>query len=199
MVALGAGLECASLSAASYCRFGGQSSLVRCHGSIVGRAIQRIVGRAGIPWAALKHGDAQDRVVQRGELKISDKQCPFTGIPLCGIYLPVVFIESKVFTRRLHELAKDSADTVLADIENGLLENPVRGDMVKGLGGVRKARISNPARGKSKRGGFRYMYLYLERREHVHLLFLFDKDEQEDLNPAQRAFLRQLVERIKDY
>jgi hypothetical protein len=43
------------------------------------------------------------------------------------------------------------------------------------------------------------MYLYLERREHVHLLFLFDKDEQEDLNPAQRAFLRQLVERIKDY
>ena len=43
------------------------------------------------------------------------------------------------------------------------------------------------------------MYLYLERREHVHLLFLFDKDEQEDLNPAQRTFLRQLVERIKNY
>jgi hypothetical protein len=111
----------------------------------------------------------------------------------------VVFIESKVFTRRLHELAKDSADTVLADIQSGLLENPVRGDMVKGLGGVRKARISNPARGKGKRGGFRYMYLYLERREHVHLLFLFDKHEQEDLNPAQRTFLRQLVERIKGY
>jgi len=52
-------------------------------------------------------------------------------------------------------------------------------------------------KGKGRRGGFRYMYLYLERREHVHLLFLFDKDEQEDLNPAQRTFLRQLVERIK--
>lgn len=111
----------------------------------------------------------------------------------------MVFIESKVFTRRLHELAKDSADTVLADVQGALLENPVRGDMVKGLGGVRKARISNPTRGKGKRGGFRYMYLYLERREHVHLLFLFDKDEQEDLNPAQRTFLRQLVGRIKDY
>jgi len=98
----------------------------------------------------------------------------------------VVFIESKVFTRRLHELAKDSADSVLIGIQSGLLENPVRGDMVKGLGGVRKARISNPSRGKGKRGGFRYMYLYLERRGHVHLLFLFDKDEQEDLNPAQR-------------
>lgn len=109
----------------------------------------------------------------------------------------MVFIESKVFTRRLYELANDSADTVLAEIQSSLLENPVRGDMVKGLGGVRKARVSNPARGKGRRGGFRYMYLYLERREHAHLLFLFDKDEQEDLNPAQRTFLRQLVERIK--
>jgi hypothetical protein len=126
-------------------------------------------------------------------------ECLFTRIPLCGIYLAVVFIESKVFTRRLHDLAKDSADTVLGDIQSGLLENPVRGNMVKGLGGVRKARISNPTRGKGTRGGFRYMYLYLERQEHVHLLFLFDKDEQEDLNLAQRTFLRQLVERIKDY
>jgi hypothetical protein len=41
------------------------------------------------------------------------------------------------------------------------------------------------------------MYLYLERRGHIHLLFLFDKDEQEDLNTAQRAFLKQLVDRIK--
>jgi hypothetical protein len=163
-------------------------------------AIQHVVGRAGIPWAVLKRGGAEDRFDQRGERQDPlTTRHPFTYIPQCGIYLAVVFIESKVFTRRLHELAKDSADTVLAEIQSGLLENPVRGGMVKGLGGVRKARVSNPTRGKGKRGGFRYMYLYLERREHVHLLFLFDKDEQEDLNPAQRTFLRQLVERIKDY
>lgn len=77
------------------------------------------------------------------------------------------------------------------------MDDPGRGDMVKGLGGIRKARVSNPGRGKGKRGGFRYMYLYLERRNHIHLLFLLDKDEQEDLNAAQRAFLKQLVERIK--
>ena len=110
----------------------------------------------------------------------------------------MVFIESKAFTRRLHELAGDVADSVLADIQNALLENPARGDMVKGLGGIRKARLANPARGKGKRGGFRYMFLYLERRGHVHLLFLFDKNEQEDLNPVQRAFLRELVGRIKE-
>ena len=110
----------------------------------------------------------------------------------------MVFIESKAFTRRLDELAQDAADSVLADIQSGLADNPVRGDMVKGLGGIRKARVSNPTRGKGKRGGFRYMYLYLEHKDHIHLLFLFDKGEQEDLNTAQRAFLRQLVEHIKE-
>ena len=109
----------------------------------------------------------------------------------------MVFIESKAFTRRLHELAENASDSVLANIQGPLLDNPARGDMVKGLGGIRKARVSNPGRGKGKRGGFRYMYLYLERRGHIHLLFLFDKDEQEGLNTAQRAFLKQLVDRIK--
>jgi hypothetical protein len=109
----------------------------------------------------------------------------------------VVFIESKAFTKRLHELAKDTADSLLVSIQSSLVDNPARGDVVKGLGGIRKARISNPGRGKGKRGGFRYMYLYIERNDHIHLLFLFDKDEQEDLNTAQRAFLRQLVANIK--
>jgi hypothetical protein len=108
----------------------------------------------------------------------------------------VVFIESKAFTRQLHELAENASDSVLANIQSALLDNPARGDMVKGLG-IRKARVSNPGRGKGKRGGLRYMYLFLERRGHIHLLFLFDKDEQEDLNTGQRAFLKQLVDRIK--
>jgi hypothetical protein len=109
----------------------------------------------------------------------------------------VVFIESQAFTRRLHQLAKETSDSVLTNIQSALLDDPTRGDVVKGLGGIRKARVSNPGRGKGKRGGFRYVYLYLERRKHIHLLFLFDKDEQEDLNAPERAFLKQLVDRIK--
>ena len=68
---------------------------------------------------------------------------------------------------------------------------------MQGLAGVRKARISNPARGKGKRGGYRYFFLYLERREHVHLLLLLDKGEQPDLNQQERKSLRVLVEQIK--
>jgi hypothetical protein len=69
--------------------------------------------------------------------------------------------------------------------------------LVPGLGGVRKARIANPGRGKGKRGGYRYLYLYLERRHHVHLLILLDKSEQEDASTEQRRQLREWVAEIK--
>ena len=59
------------------------------------------------------------------------------------------------------ELAGDSADEVLRGIQADLLENPEKGSIVQGLGGIRKARAANPARGKGKRGGYRYMHLYL--------------------------------------
>jgi hypothetical protein len=109
----------------------------------------------------------------------------------------VVFIESHAFTRRLQALAGDSADSVLRAIQDELLGNPEKGDMIKGLSGVRKARSSNPGRGKGKRGGFRYLYLYLAHRSHLHLLFVLDKNEQEDLSSDDRSRLRELAARIK--
>ena len=69
--------------------------------------------------------------------------------------------------------------------------------MVPGLGGVRKARVANPGRGKGKRGGYRYLYLYLEMRQHIHLLFLLDKNEQEDASEEQRKQIRDWVVEIK--
>jgi hypothetical protein len=111
----------------------------------------------------------------------------------------VVFVESPSFTRRLINLAGDSETDVLQQIQSDLLDNPERGRIVRGLNGVRKARASNPSRGKGKRGGFRYLYLYLERRDHIHLLFLLDKDEQEDLNDDQQAGIRRMVEQIKRF
>lgn len=110
----------------------------------------------------------------------------------------MVFVESKWFTRRLLELAGDKADDVLRAIQTDLLGSPIRGRLVPGLGGIRKGRCANPARGKGKRGGYRYLYLFLARQEHVHLLFLLDKDEQEDLTAAERVLLRRLVAEIKE-
>ena len=109
----------------------------------------------------------------------------------------VVYIEARAFTRRLHQLAGASALDVLNSIQTDLLKNPLRGDLVQGLGGIRKARCSNPARGKGKRSGFRYLFLYLEGRSQIHLLYLLDKDEQEDLLTDERKSLQAWVSEIK--
>jgi len=112
-------------------------------------------------------------------------------------YHIVEFIESRAFTRKLLQLAGDADDELLRAMQIELHRKPNRGALIPGLGGVRKARLANPGRGKGKRGGFRYVYLYLQRRQHVHLLVLLDKNEQEDATPQQRSQMRQWVAQIK--
>lgn len=105
----------------------------------------------------------------------------------------MVFIESRVFRRRLLARGKEGSAEVLSAIQSDLLGNPERGRVVKGLGGIRKARAADPGRGKGKRGGFRYLYLYFVSDQEIYLLYLFDKDEQEELTPEQRKLLRDLA------
>jgi hypothetical protein len=82
-------------------------------------------------------------------------------------------------------------------MQKDLLQNPQKGTLVRGLGGIRKARAANPSRGKGRRGGYRYMHLYLARRNHIHLLFVLDKGEQADLTAEQRKELRGMVDALK--
>jgi mRNA-degrading endonuclease RelE of RelBE toxin-antitoxin system len=112
-------------------------------------------------------------------------------------YHNVEFIESRPFTRKLHQLAGENADELLKGIQGQLEQKPDRGAMVPGLAGVRKARVANPGRGKGKRGGFRYLYLHLEKRQHIYLLILLDKNEQEDASEEQRKQIREWVRQVK--
>ncbi|MBZ5528714.1 MAG: type II toxin-antitoxin system RelE/ParE family toxin [Acidobacteriia bacterium] len=112
-------------------------------------------------------------------------------------FIPVEFIESRPFTRKLHQVAGDNAEDLLRAIQGELVQKPDRGAMVPGLGGVRKARIANPGRGKGKRGGYRYLYLYLENKQHIHLLILLDKNEQEDASEEQRRQMREWAAQIR--
>jgi hypothetical protein len=54
------------------------------------------------------------------------------------------FIETPTFTRLLGDLLTDDA---YADLQNVLIENPERGDILKGGGGIRKLRHAQPGRG----------------------------------------------------
>jgi hypothetical protein len=125
-----------------------------------------------------------------------DRSHDLTAILLCSMVVTIGL--HRVLTERLHRLAKGDADTVLRAIQEDLLDSPQRGTVVPGLAGIRKARAENPARGKGKRGGFRYMYYFQERDEEIYLLFLFDKGEQEDLNQKQKAALRTVVAELKE-
>jgi hypothetical protein len=109
----------------------------------------------------------------------------------------VTFVESVDFTRDLHRLAGSGADSVLKAIQNDLRANPARGDVVRGLGGIRKARVADPTRQKGKRGGFRYLFLYIEVQGKIHLLYLFGKNEQDDLSAAERRLLMTLAAEAK--
>jgi mRNA-degrading endonuclease RelE of RelBE toxin-antitoxin system len=101
------------------------------------------------------------------------------------------FIQSRRFTARLDALAKGNADEVLLQIENDLLQNPERGPVITGTGGIRKARAADPSRGKGKSGGFRYMYYYIEQDDQILLLLIFSKDEQDNLTAEQKKWLRE--------
>ena len=104
----------------------------------------------------------------------------------------LTFIESRGFTERLRALVDE--ETYRA-FQNELLREPEKGDLIKGAGGTRKARMRLPGRGKS--GGARVIYLYLENHAVLYLLTLYTKKEQADLTPDQKKAVCGVVEEIK--
>jgi hypothetical protein len=70
---------------------------------------------------------------------------------------------------------------VLFAIQDDLLQNPRRGDLIPGAHRARKARIGDRAKAGGKSGGYRYLYLYVEHRGQIFLLFLFSKRDQSNL------------------
>ena|SRR6056297_131137 len=102
----------------------------------------------------------------------------------------VTFIETPVFTRQVREALEDDE---YAELQAFLAEQPTTGAVIRGTGGARKLRWSNPARGKGKRGGIRTIYFYRDRYEQILMLYLYRKDEQQDLNAQQRKALKEIL------
>lgn len=102
-------------------------------------------------------------------------------------------VETPVFARR--------ADDLLTPEERGelilrLARDPMAGDLVPGLGGIRKLRFGAGGRGKS--GGFRVVYYAAGEGMPVLALLPYAKNERADLSPDQRRAVRALVERWRD-
>ena len=105
----------------------------------------------------------------------------------------LTFIETTTFTRLITELVSD--DTY-AEFQKELAENPAKGGPMSGCGGVRKARMALPGRGKS--GGARIVYLYLQNRDVIYLIYVFTKGQAENLSADGKKAVRELAQQIKN-
>ena len=96
--------------------------------------------------------------------------------------------ETSVFTRRADALLgwEDRAALV------GLLAfDPLAGNLVPGLGGIRKLRFAPVGRGKS--GGFRVIYYFATVNRPILALLIYGKNEQANITPQHQKSLLALI------
>lgn len=101
-------------------------------------------------------------------------------------------IETPIFTKLIIDLISDDSYSLL---QEELAENPEKGKLLEGGGGIRKIRWKYKQGGKS--GGLRIIY-YFERQNKIYMLYAYPKNEQEDLTREQiKIFKSAVKEHIK--
>ena len=104
----------------------------------------------------------------------------------------MILIETRAFAREREALL--NAEEFRA-LQNDLLMHPERGDVIRGSGGARKARLKMRGRGKS--GGGRVIYFYYVAASRLYLLDCYSKSDEADLTPEQVSRLRRVIEAIR--
>ncbi|MCC5827301.1 type II toxin-antitoxin system RelE/ParE family toxin [Alkalimonas sp.] len=103
----------------------------------------------------------------------------------------IEFIETSLFTRQIKQIATDDELRVL---QNELIAQPMKGDLITGTGGLRKVRMATGGQGKS--GSARVIY-FLATAEVIYLLLAYAKNEKDSLTAAEKAELKQLTKLLK--
>jgi hypothetical protein len=102
------------------------------------------------------------------------------------------FIEFPAFTRRLLEITDDEA---LRELQNDLMKQPDKGDVIQGSGGFRKVRMKIVGRGKS--GGARVIYLRVPEVAIIVFVMIYTKGNKTNLTAKERITLREIATEIK--
>lgn len=99
--------------------------------------------------------------------------------------------------RYLKDLKRIGASVVDASaLERSIAANPEAGDVIQGLGGIRKIRFGIGNRGKQ--GGGRAIYFLMLSDDTALMLTAYAKNEKADLSSADRRALLTLVKELTD-
>jgi mRNA-degrading endonuclease RelE of RelBE toxin-antitoxin system len=105
-----------------------------------------------------------------------------------------LFIESRAFTNQIAQFLEEEE---YAAFQSYLMQDPERGSVIPGCGGLRKVRLSQPSRQKGKRGGARVIYLHIPEADWIFLLDVYGKNEKVNLTGRERKMLKKLVDQLK--
>lgn len=106
--------------------------------------------------------------------------------------MTVCFVELEAFTEEVLRVADEET---LRQFEAELAARPEAGDLIRHSGGLRKARMKLPGRGRS--AGARVIYLWLPEARRFVLFMLYTKAKQTDIPPALLAEYRSVAAIIK--
>lgn len=101
------------------------------------------------------------------------------------------FVETPTFTRLITGLLEDDEYTSL---QLALARKPTVGKVIRGSGGIRKARWAGSGRGK--RGGLRVIYYWQVADDRIWMLLAYRKSEKDDLS---RDEIKQLKRWMEDF
>ena len=105
--------------------------------------------------------------------------------------IPVVVAETNSY---IHAVGEFWDEATQDDFKNYIARHYNEGDLIPGLGGIRKIRWQGSGRGK--RGGVRVIYYYYNEAHPVYLLFAYAKNMQENISPSEKKLLHAYVEKI---
>ena len=107
------------------------------------------------------------------------------------------FVELRNFTAKWRgKLELDDAD--LLELQLAIMLAPKGNPVVPGTGGLRKLRFSPSRWHRGKRGALRIGYAYFEDLKIVILGLVYPKNEKDDLSPAEREQIHQLLDEIHE-
>ncbi|MCR5748061.1 MAG: type II toxin-antitoxin system RelE/ParE family toxin [Lachnospiraceae bacterium] len=104
------------------------------------------------------------------------------------------FIQTHEFSRKWDELGFEDED--LRQLEIDIMNNPGKYPVMKGTGGLRKARIALDDN-KGKSGGARVCFVDFVFAETVYLITVYPKKEKDNLSKEECNEIKKAIEALK--